>query len=62
MTTIQFTAEELKQLDFALGNCWGDGEWLEWLDLEGGKAQETAFRGAWIKIAKAVGLDKPIGF
>ena len=30
--TIRFTLEELEQLDYALGYCWEDRPWLEWLD------------------------------
>ena len=60
MKTIQFTKEELKQLDRALGNCWGNGDWLEGLDIQGGKAEEKAFISPWMKLVKQLSQSKPI--
>lgn len=54
LITLKFTQEELKQIDTAINNCWGNGDWLEWLDINSNsKKEEKAFCDGWAKIRKA---------
>ena len=50
---IKFTLAELEELDRAIANTWGDGDWLQWLK---GK-EEEAFRGGWSKIEQGMKDD-----
>ena len=52
---ITFTLSELVQINAAIDNCYGNGDWLENLDInEEGKKEEEAFYGGWSKILKAI--------
>ena len=48
---IKFTLEEIKQIDRAIENSWGNGDWNEWL---GSKKSYNGFYGGWAKIRKAI--------
>ena len=48
---IKFTLEEIKQIDRAIENSWGNGDWDEWL---GSKKSYNGFYGGWAKIRKAI--------
>ena len=48
---IKFTLEEIKQIDRAIDNSWGNGDWDEWL---GNKKEYNGFYDGWAKIRKAI--------
>ena len=51
---VKFTLEELKQIESAIVNCYGHGDWLEFLDINtNSKKEANAFYDGWRKINKA---------
>ena len=53
MKKITFTKQELKALDYVIGNGYADGDIFEEGHLEK-KSDQRAFIKAWEKIAKAI--------
>lgn len=52
---ITFTSAELREIHNAIDNSYGNGDWLEFLDMDGeSNEQEKAFYKGWSKIKKAL--------